>query len=456
MDGLRTVRLRYDGEGRRVQRSTPGARGERRTVSLAAMIDPRLLRDDLAATAAALARRGFHRDDLVRLRELDDRRRSLVAEVDQARADQGSASRLIGRASADERSALIEQATALKERVAELEAQLAEAEAAHARAFARVPNLPHPAAPDGVEGDGVVVREIGKKPTFDFTPRDHVDLLEPSGAIDLARGAKVSGARFAYLKGEGALLEFALVRYAIDVAGSHGHTPVIPPVLVREPAMYGTGFLPTDEQQLFLTRDDDFYLVGTSEVPLAALHMDELLDEDDLPIRYAGYSPCFRREAGAHGKDTRGILRVHQFEKVELFSFVHPDRSDDEHERILSIEEEIFTGLGIHAQVVDIPVGDLGASAARKFDLEAWMPGQDAYREVTSCSNTTDYQARRLKARIRVTGGDNVLVHTLNGTAIAVQRAIIALVEQHQRADGTVLVPERLQPYLGVEVLFAR
>jgi seryl-tRNA synthetase len=419
------------------------------------MIDPRLLRDDLDATAAALARRGFDRADLDRLRRLDDRRRSLIAEVDDARAEQGNASRLIGRADPDERPTLIARASELKGRVAELEAQLAEVEAEHARAFARVPNLPHPDAPDGEEGDGVVLRTIGTKPTFDFTPRDHVDLLEPPGAIDLARGAKVSGARFAYLKGEGALLEFALVRYAIDVAMAHGHTPVIPPVLVREPAMYGTGFLPTDEQQLFLTRDDDFYLVGTAEVPLAALHLDELLDEDELPIRYVGYSPCFRREAGAHGKDTRGILRVHQFEKVELFSFVHPDASDDEHERILSIEEEIFSGLDIHAQVVDIPVGDLGASAARKYDLEAWLPGQDAYREVTSCSNTTDYQARRLKARIRVADGANVLVHTLNGTALAVQRAIIALVEQHQRADGTVLVPEPLQPYLGREVLFS-
>jgi seryl-tRNA synthetase len=420
------------------------------------MIDPRLLRDDLDAVAAALARRGFDRADLDRLRAIDDRRRSLVAEVDDARAEQGNASRLIGRAAPDERPTLIARASELKGRVAELEAKLAEVEADHTRAFARVPNLPHPDAPDGVEGDGVVLRTIGTKPEFDFAPRDHVDLLEPPGAIDLARGAKVSGARFAYLKGEGALLEFALVRYAIDIAMAHGHTPVIPPVLVREPAMYGTGFLPTDEQQLFLTRDDDFYLVGTAEVPLAALHLDELLDEDELPIRYVGYSPCFRREAGAHGKDTRGILRVHQFEKVELFSFVHPDRSDDEHQRILSIEEEIFSGLDIHAQVVDIPVGDLGASAARKYDLEAWLPGQDAYREVTSCSNTTDYQARRLKARIRVAGGDNVLVHTLNGTALAVQRAIIALVEQHQRADGTVLVPGPLQPYLGREVLFAR
>ena len=420
------------------------------------MIDPRRLTDDLEATAAALARRGIDRAQLDHLQELDRRRRSMTAVVDRARSEQRAASKDIGRAAPETRAQLIEAAQALKDEVARLEVDLAAANAEHQDAFARVPNLPHPDAPDGVEGDGVVLRTIGPPRPEIPDPRDHVELLEAADAIDLVRGAKVSGARFAYLKGEGALLEFALVRYAIDVAMRYGHIPVIPPVLVREEAMYGTGFLPTDEQQLFATRDDDLYLVGTSEVPLAGLHLDELLDPDQLPLRYAGYSPCFRREAGAHGKDTRGILRVHQFEKVELFSFVAPDASDAEHERILSIEEEIFSGLEIHAQVVDIPVGDLGASAARKFDLEAWLPGQGAYREVTSCSNTTDYQARRLKARIRVAGGDNVLVHTLNGTALAVQRAIIALVEQHQRPDGTVAVPAALQPHLGREVLFAR
>jgi seryl-tRNA synthetase len=231
--------------------------------------------------------------------------------------------------------------------------------------------------------------------------------------------------------------------------------PVVPPVLVREPAMFGTGFLPTDEQQLFATRDDDLYLVGTSEVPLAGMHMDEVLEPSELPLRYAGISPCFRREAGAHGKDTRGIFRVHQFEKVELFSIVAPEDGDAEHERILATQLAILAGLELHAQVVDIPVGDLGASAARKFDVEAWIPSQAAFREVTSCSNTTDYQARRLRIRMRVEGGDNRLVHTLNGTALAVQRTIIALVEQHQRADGTVAVPAKLVPYLGREVLFA-
>ena len=419
------------------------------------MINPQLLRDDeFEATAAALARRGFDRSEVQRLADLDARRREVIAAVDEARAEQNAASKLIGRASADEREAMIEQASRLKDRTTELEGQLTGAEADFEQALVRVPNLPHPQAPDGQEGDGIVIRTVGTRPSFDHEPRDHVALMEAADALDLTRGAKVSGARFAFLKNEGVLLELALVRYALDIAAKHGHAPVIPPVLVRREAMYGTGFLPTDEQQLFRTDDrDDLYLVGTAEVPLAGMHQDEILD--DVPVRYAGFSPCFRREAGAHGKDTRGILRVHQFDKVELFSFVSADDSDAEHERLLGIEEEIFTGLGLHYQVVDIPVGDLGSSAARKFDLEAWMPGQQAFREVTSTSNTTDYQARRLACRYRTPDGATALVHTLNGTALAVQRAMIAVVETHQRADGSVAVPQLLVPYLGAEVLFA-
>jgi seryl-tRNA synthetase len=419
------------------------------------MIDARLLTDAPEATAAALARRGVTPDTLERLRELDTARRSAIAALDTARAEQKVASKDIGRRPPEERDAAITAAAVLKERVAQLEVDKDAAEAAHHDAFARIPNLPHPDAPDGVEGEGVVVREIGRMPALAGidTPLDHVALLEAADAIDLVRGAKVSGARFAYLKGEGALLELALIRYAVDIALERGHVPVIPPVLVREPAMYGTGFLPTDEQQLFATRDDDLYLVGTSEVPLAGLHMDEVLDPSELPLRYAGISPCFRREAGAHGKDTRGILRVHQFEKVELFSIVAPSESDAEHVRLVDTQLAIVEGLGLHARMVDIPIGDLGSSAARKLDLEAWLPGQGAFREITSCSNTTDYQARRLRIRMRVGGGDNVFVHTLNGTALAVQRIIIALVEQHQRPDGSVAVPAALVPYLGREVL---
>jgi seryl-tRNA synthetase len=422
------------------------------------MIDSRLLTDEPDTTAAALARRGVGADVLDRLRELDAARRAAIAALDAARAEQKAASRAIGQRPPEERDAAIAEAAVLKERVAALEAERDAAETAHHDAFARIPNLPHPDAPDGDEGDGVVLRTVGARPTLGGVdaPRDHVTLLEGADALDLARGAKVSGSRFAYLKGDGALLELALVRYAVDVAQAHGHVPVVPPVLVREPAMYGTGFLPTDEQQLFATRDDDLYLVGTSEVPLAGMHMDEVLDLSELPLRYAGISPCFRREAGAHGKDTKGIFRVHQFEKVELFSLVPPDDGDAEHERILATQLAILEGLGLHARVVDIPVGDLGASAARKFDVEAWIPSQGAYREVTSCSDTTDYQARRLRIRMRVDDGDNTLVHTLNGTALAVQRTIIALVEQHQRPDGSVAVPEALVPYLGREVLLSR
>jgi len=420
-------------------------------VSLRTMIDPRLLSDEPEATTAALARRGVGADVLEQLRALDAARRAAIAALDTARAEQKLASKAIGHRPAEEREAAIAEAAVLKERVATLEADREASEAAQQEAFSRIPNLPHPDAPDGEEGDGIVLRTVGVRPALEGIdePRDHVTLLEAAGALDLVRGAKVSGSRFAYLKGEGALLELALVRYAVDVAMANGHVPVVPPVLVRERAMYGTGFLPTDEQQLFATRDDDLYLVGTSEVPLAGMHMDEVLDPSELPLRYAGISPCFRREAGAHGKDTKGIFRVHQFEKVELFSLVPPDAGDAEHQRILATQLAILDGLELHAQVVDIPVGDLGSSAARKFDVEAWIPSQGAYREITSCSNTTDYQARRLRIRMKVEGGDNVLVHTLNGTALAVQRTIIALVEQHQQADGTVTVPAALVPYLG-------
>ena len=418
------------------------------------MIDPVRLREDLDATAEALARRGVSRDQVQRLADLEAERREKIAAVDQARAEQKDASKGIGAASPDERPAMIERASRLKQAVADLEAELDAATRAFDEAIVGIPNLPHPDAPPGHEGDGVVVRTVGDRPTFDHDVKDHVDLLTDAGALDLERAAKVSGSRFFYLLGDAVKLEFGLVQYALDIASRHGHVPVMVPTLVRREAMYGTGFLPTDEQQIFRTDDrDDLYLVGTAEVPLAGMHLDEIVEP---PLRYVGYSPCYRREAGTYGKDTRGILRVHQFEKVELFSFVEPQDSNAEHQRLLSIEEEVFTGLGLHYQVVDIPVGDLGASAARKFDIEAWMPGQEAYREVTSTSNTTDYQARRLKCRYRTEDGSTALVHTLNGTALAVQRAMIAVVETHQRADGAVAVPEKLQPFVGTEVLFAR
>jgi seryl-tRNA synthetase len=305
--------------------------------------------------------------------------------------------------------------------------------------------------PEGGEENSVVLRHVGEPPAFDFAVKDHLDLGVALDMIDMERAARASGSRFAYLKGDLVLLQFALVRYGLDIVADKGFRPVVPPVLVREEAMYGTGFFPTDEQQIYRTTDGDC-LVGTSEVPLAALHMEEYVDAAQLPLRYAGYSSCFRREAGAAGKDTRGILRVHQFDKLEMFSFCLPEQSHDELELIRETEEEILGGLGIAYRVVNIAAGDLGAPAAKKYDLEAWMPGQQQYREVTSCSNCTDYQARRLNCRYRTEKGPR-FVHTLNGTAIAIGRTIIAIMENYQRADGTIAVPEKLRAYMGKDVI---
>jgi seryl-tRNA synthetase len=304
---------------------------------------------------------------------------------------------------------------------------------------ARLPNLPDPTAADGPEDD--LVREVGERTVFSFAAKDHLELA--GEGIDMDRGANLSGSRFAYLKGDLVMLELALVRWVLEKLRSHGCEPVIPPVLVRERALYGTGFLPDTEQQIYRLEEDDLFLVGTSEVALASLHDGEILDAERLPLRYAGFSPCFRREAGAAGKDTRGIFRVHQFDKVEMFSFVAPEESQSEHERILAIEEEILGELGLPYRVMNIAVNDLGNSAAKKFDCEAWMPSQGRYRELTSCSNTTDYQARRLNIRVRADKRTQTL-HTLNGTAVAVGRTIVALLENGQREDGGVTLPECL------------
>ena len=314
----------------------------------------------------------------------------------------------------------------------------AEVDAVDARiraALATIPNVPSDSAP--VEDE--VLYEVGEAGA---SGRDHLELL--GDLVDMEAGGRVSGSRFAYLKGPVVMLELALVRWALDKLSARGFTPVVPPVLVREEALFGTGFLPDTEQQIYRVPDDDLYLAGTSEVALASLHADQILSADELPLRYAGFSSCFRREAGAAGKDTRGIFRVHQFDKVEMFAFVAPDESADEHERLLAIEEELFQELEIPYRVVNIAASDLGASAAKKYDVEAWLPGQERYRELTSCSNTTDYQARRLGVRYRADGGPRH-AHTLNGTAIAVGRTIIALVENHQCDDGSIAVPEALQ-----------
>ncbi|CAN5360835.1 serine--tRNA ligase [soil metagenome] len=414
------------------------------------MIDIRTLRDDPRAVATALARRGVDPDAVEALRRLDEERRALVTRGDELRARQRQRSRQIGAAAPAERAGLIDEVRQVSAELGKLEPAQAEAEQRLAAALARIPNLPHPAVPDGVsEEDAVEVGRFGEPPRLDFPVRDHVEIGERLGLIDIPRAVKVSGSRFAYLLGDAVWLELALVRFALDRLAAAGFTPVVPPVLTREEALFGSAFLPGGADQLYRVPHDDLYLVGTSEVPLAGMHMDEILPLEDLPLRYAGFSTCFRREAGTYGKDTRGIFRVHQFDKVEMFSFAHPADSEAEHERLRELQVGILTALGLHGRVVDIAAGDLGDPAARKYDCEVWLPGQGAYRELTSASNCTDYQARRLRCRYRTPEGDTAMVHTLNGTACAVGRTIIALLETHQRADGTVTVPDALRPYLG-------
>ncbi|CAN5862749.1 serine--tRNA ligase [soil metagenome] len=418
------------------------------------MIDIKRVRDDFDAVARALTRRGVTDRELAAIRELDERRRALITEGDQLRGEQREGSRRIGSAAPEDRADMIAAVKLVSARLDELEPMQADAERALEHALAVIPNLPHPDAPAGHDdSDAVELFTFGERPSFDFETADHVELGEALGIIDIPRAVKVSGSRFAYLLGSAVMLEFALVRWGFDQLTAHGFLPVVPPVLTREEALYGTAFLPGSADQLYRMERDDLYLVGTSEVPLAGMHMDEIIERDALPLRYAGFSTCFRREAGTYGKDTRGILRVHQFDKVEMFSFVLPEESEDEHARLRDIEVDCFKQLGLHGRVVDIPVGDLGDSASRKYDCEVWLPGQQAYRELTSASNCTDYQARRLRCRYRTADGDTAMVHTLNGTFIAVGRTLIALLENHQRADGSVGVPEVLQPYLGTDVI---
>ena len=378
-----------------------------------------------------------------RVLELDRRRRALLPELEGLRAEQNEASARI-RSARDpaEREREIEAMRSVAARVKELEQQLVEIEVSLQEALVPLPNMPDPSAAPGPEDE--LVREVGEVPQLDFEPRDHLELA--GQMIDIDSAAIVSGSRFAYLRGDLVMVELALVRWSLEKLRAHGFEPVIPPVLVRERALFGTGFLPDTEQQIYSLPEDELYLVGTSEVALASLHDGEILDVERLPLRYAGFSPCFRREAGAAGKDTRGIFRVHQFDKVEMFSFVAPEEAGAEHERILAIEEEILSELGLPYRVVNIAVTDLGSSAAKKYDCEVWIPSQGRYRELTSCSNTTDYQARRLNIRMR-REKRTLTPHTLNGTAVAVGRTILALLENGQGADGSVELPEVLVPY---------
>jgi seryl-tRNA synthetase len=398
------------------------------------VLDLKLIRRDPDAVRAALARRGDAGVETIdRLLAADARWRELTTELETLQAQQNEASRALRGAPTDEQRA---QMRTLAERGRALSDEQAAVAAERDALLLALPNLP---AQDAAPED-TVLREVGEAGK---TGKDHLELA--GERIDMERGARLSGSRFAYLRGDLVMLELALVRYALEKLRGEGFEPVIPPVLVREQALYGTGFLPDTEQQIYHLPEDDLYLVGTSEVALASLHAGEILDGEELPRRYAGFSPCFRREAGAAGRDTRGIFRVHQFDKVEMFSFVAPEDSADEHERILALEESILRDLEIPYRVVNIAVNDLGASAAKKYDCEAWLPGQGRYRELTSCSNTTDYQARRLDIRYRASGEKKPATpHTLNGTAVAVGRTIIALLENGQQDDGSIAIPQAL------------
>jgi seryl-tRNA synthetase len=415
------------------------------------VLDLKRIRQEPDAVRAALERRGPEAAaGLDRVIERDARRRELLPELEGLRAEQNEANARIKSAGApEEREREIVAMRGVAARAKELERELTAVEEDLQGALAPLPNLPDPTAAPGPEDE--LVKEVGEigvggvgGPESPFEPRDHLELA--GERIDMDRAARLSGSRFAYLKGDLVMLELALVRWVLEKLRGKGFEPVIPPVLVREQALYGTGFLPDTEQQIYSLGEDELFLVGTSEVALASLHAEEILNAESLPLRYAGFSPCFRREAGAAGKDTRGIFRVHQFDKVEMFSFVSPGDSSAEHERILAIEEEILQELGLPYRVVNIAITDLGNSAAKKYDCEAWLPSQGRYRELTSCSNTTDYQARRLNIRMRKDKQTQTL-HTLNGTAVAVGRTIVALLENGQRADGSVELPEALVPY---------
>jgi seryl-tRNA synthetase len=412
------------------------------------VLDVKAIREDPEPFRAGLARRNLA-EAVGTILEADRRRRELIQRVEELRAAQNRASKEIGSAEGERKQALIAEVSNVSAELRQLEPDLQGADAALAEILAATPNVPHESAPDGfTDEDAVEVRRSGEPPSFSFEPMDHAALGAALGVLDTDRGARTSGSRFAYLLGDLVFVEFALVRHALDVLVSRGFTPVVPPVLVREEAMYGTGFLPTDEVNIYVTREDELYLVGTSEVPLAAYRMSEILDEGDLPIRYAGFSTCFRREAGSYGKDLGGMFRVHQFDKVEMFSFSAPEASWDEHEFMVGIEEEIIGNLELPYRVVNIAAGDLGGAAAKKYDIEVWLPGQARYRELTSCSNCTDYQARRLQTRVRRGDGTVEILHTLNGTATAIGRTLIAILENFQQEDGSVVLPKALHPYL--------
>ena len=417
------------------------------------MIDIKFLRDNPDVVRASQKGRGENVEIVDQIIAADERKRAALSEFETLRQEQNVLSKSVGAAKGDEKTALLANAKELADKVKAADTKRAELEEEAKKLLLKLSNLLDTEAPIGGEEDFVTLEHVGTPRDFakdGFEPRDHVELGKLLGAIDTERGAKVAGSRSYYLTGVGALLEFALVNYAIQSALKNGFSPVIPPVLVNPAAMEGTGFLGQAAENVYRIEKDDVYLVGTSEVPLAAMHMDEILPAEKLPLRYAGYSTCFRREAGTYGKDTRGIIRVHQFDKVEMFSFCKPEEAKEEHQRLLQWEKEFLSAMEIPFRVIDVASGDLGSSAVRKFDIEAWIPTQGAYREVTSTSNCTEFQARRLNIRYKDADGTKAIA-TLNGTLVAIPRMIVAILENHQNADGTVNVPAALQPFLGMK-----
>jgi seryl-tRNA synthetase len=416
------------------------------------MLDLRAIRDDPEPVRRAMAKRSAAAvETLDRALRVDEERLALLVRVEEARAEKNRLSKAIGRAKDDdERRASIESVGALSEGLDKLEAELARVTDELRAIAVLLPNPPHESVPEGAsDDDNEELKRWGEPPSFTFEQRDHVELGQMLGMIDIDRGVRTSGSRFYYLTGRAVSLQFALMRYALDFTAQNGFTPVLTPVLVREEAMFGTGFLPTEERNLYVVPDEDspLYLIGTSEVALASFHAHEVLDGAELPRRYMGYSSCFRREAGTYGKDTRGIFRVHQFDKLEMFCFTMPEESYAEHDRFLAWEEQWVQSLELPYRVVNVCTAELGGPATKKYDIEAWLPGQGQYREITSTSNTTDFQARRLDIRVKTEDGNRIL-HSLNGTLCAMSRTIIALLENHQRADGSVELPEVLHEYL--------
>jgi seryl-tRNA synthetase len=419
------------------------------------MIDLKQLLEKPEETRKSLSKKHYD-GDLNQVIELEQQKKALMHKTETLKAEQNQIAKQIPSANEDEKRNLLAKSAELKEQLKKMEPELKDLETHLNKILLTIPNPPHESVPEGKdETANKVIKTVGQKREFDFPIKDHVELGTNLNLLEIEKAVEMSGARFYYLKNDLVMLEFALVQFALNKLQQKGFTPIIPPMLVKEHAMEATGFFPADKNMIYHVnpQEDDLYLIGTAEVPLCMLHANEIIDEKKLPLRYCGYSSCYRREAGTYGKDMQGIFRVHQFEKIEMFSFCQPENSWQEHEKILAIEEEIMQELGLHYQVVNICGGDLGAPAAKKYDIEVWIPSMQKYRELTSCSNCTDYQARRAQIRIKKADGTKQILHTLNGTAIAMTRMIIAIMENHQQADGTIAIPDVLKPYFNKQII---